>query len=141
MTLNGRRLLAFLPLALVAACSPTVAQSASPVPAATVNTVVEIRPTLTVTETVTVTETTGLLLPLGKVFDRVKLEQGVMTALAGSPPAGFGLAGITDVSCPEDQPVKALTSFKCDVIIDGDALETIIVVKDSNGLYEVNPPS
>ncbi len=141
MNLNGRRPAALLFLIpLVAACSPATSQAIPVTPLLTITTIVQAQPTVTVTETVTVIERTEFTLPTDKIFDRVKVEQGVMTVLTGATPAGYGYTGITEVSCPENQPVKAGTSFTCDVIVNGFALESTIVVKDSQGLYEVNPP-
>ena len=48
-----------------------------------------------------------------KVFDERQVSQGVTDVLTGTPPAGYGLSGVTDVSCPSGQEVKADTSFDC----------------------------
>jgi len=76
-----------------------------------------------------------------KVFDERQVTQGVTNVLTGSPPTGYGLSGVTDVSCPSGQEVKAGTSFQCTLKVDGTAQTVTVVVKDANGLYEVNPPS
>ena len=76
-----------------------------------------------------------------KVFDERQVTQGVTAVLTGTPPTGYGLTGVTDVSCPSGQEVKAGTSFQCDLKIDGQAEKVTVVVKDANGLYEVNPPN
>ncbi len=76
-----------------------------------------------------------------KVFDERQVSQGVTAVLTGTPPTGYGLSGVSDVSCPSGQEVKADTSFQCDLKIDGQAQKVTVVVKDANGLYEVNPPS
>ncbi len=76
-----------------------------------------------------------------KVFDERQVSQGVTAVLTGTPPSGYGLSGVTDVSCPSGQEVKAGTSFQCDLKIDGQAQKVTVLVKDANGLYEVNPPN
>lgn len=140
MALNWRRLPAFIPLASIVACSPAVVQSASALPAATITTIVQTQPTVTVTSFVKVTETQGSS-QLSRVFDRAQVEQGVLNVLSALPPSGYGLNGITNLKCPENQPVKAGTSFKCTLDIDGSSTSVVVVVKNSDGLYEVNPPS
>ena len=76
-----------------------------------------------------------------RVFDKDKLEQGVMNVLTGTPPNGYGIAGVTDLNCPENQPVTAGTSFTCELMVNGSAQQVTVQIKDDNGLYEVNPPS
>ena len=76
-----------------------------------------------------------------KVFDERQVTQGVTTVLTGAPPTGYGLSGVTDVSCPSGQEVKADTSFQCTLKVDGTPRTVTVDVKDANGLYEVNPPS
>ena len=76
-----------------------------------------------------------------KVFDERQVSQGVTNVLTGAPPAGYGLRGITDVSCPSGQEVKAGTSFQCTLKVGGTPQTVTVVVKDASGLYEVNPPS
>jgi hypothetical protein len=76
-----------------------------------------------------------------KVFDEKQVAQGVTSVLTGNPPSGYGLSGVSDVTCPSGQPVTAGTSFQCDLKLDGTATKVTVVVKDSSGLYEVNPPS
>lgn len=76
-----------------------------------------------------------------KVFDDRQLNQGVTNVLTGTPPNGYGLTGISDVSCPSSQQVKAGTSFSCTLKVDGNSQTVTVQVKDNDGLYEVNPPS
>jgi len=76
-----------------------------------------------------------------KVFDERQVTQGVTNVLTGTPPNGYGLSGVTDVSCPSGQPVTAGTSFQCTLKQNGSAKSVTVVVKDADGLYEVNPPS
>ena len=42
-----------------------------------------------------------------KVFDERQVSTGVASVLTGAPPAGYGLSGVTDVTCPSGQEVKA----------------------------------
>ena len=76
-----------------------------------------------------------------KVFDERQVTQGVTNVLTGTPPNGYGLRGVTDVSCPSGQPVTAGTSFQCTLKQNGSAKSVTVLVKDGDGLYEVNPPS
>ena len=76
-----------------------------------------------------------------KVFDERQVTQGVTNVLTGTPPTGYGLSGVTDVSCPSGQEVKADTSFDCTLKVDGTPKTVTVRVKDSSGLYEVNPPN
>lgn len=76
-----------------------------------------------------------------KVFDEKQVAQGVTNVLTGNPPSGYGMSGVSDVTCPSGQPVTAGTSFQCDLKVDGQATKVTVVVKDGSGLYEVNPPN
>lgn len=114
--------------------APTVASS----PPATVTVTQTIKPD---PATVTVTVTSSQLVNPAKVFDQEQLQQGVGNVLTALPPSGYGLTGVTNVSCPELQPITAGTSFKCSLNIDGQATTVTIVIKNDQGLYEVNPPS
>ena len=76
-----------------------------------------------------------------KVFDERQVSAGVTSILTEAPPSGYGLPGITDVSCPSGQEVKADTSFQCDLKVDGQATKVTVRVINNDGLYEVNPPS
>ena len=75
------------------------------------------------------------------MFDERQVTQGVTNVLTGTPPTGYGLSGVTDVSCPSGQEVKADTSFQCTLKVNGNPQTVTVEVKDANGLYEVNPPS
>jgi hypothetical protein len=76
-----------------------------------------------------------------KVFDEKQVAQGVTNVLTGQAPTGYGMSGVSDVTCPSGQPVTAGTSFQCDLKVDGQATKVTVVVKDGSGLYEVNPPN
>jgi hypothetical protein len=132
-------------IALLTACSPTAGE-ATVVPSAQFTATVTVTTTLTPESasptTVTVTAAAGgFSLPSRKVFDEAQVAQGVSAVLTGNPPTGYGLTGVTDVQCPAHQPVEAGTSFRCTLAINGVTEEATVLVKDNNGLYEVNPPS
>jgi len=76
-----------------------------------------------------------------KVFDERQVTAGVTKVLTEGSPTGYGLSGVTDVACPSGQEVKAGTSFQCTLNLNGAPKTVTVVVKDDNGLYEVNPPS
>jgi hypothetical protein len=142
--------LAIVGLATGCSSTPGTATIASPQAATVVTVTVSVttvgtldvsRPAAqTVTQTVTTTETVGASGPSVKVFDHIKVQQGVTDVLAGSPPTGYGLSGVSDVMCPANQPVKAGTTFECSVAISGAARSVTVTVKDDNGTYEVSPP-
>ncbi len=76
-----------------------------------------------------------------KVFDERQVTAGVTKVLTEGSPTGYGLTGVTDVSCPSGQEVKAGTSFQCTLNVNGTPKTVTVKVKDDTGLYEVNPPS
>ena len=79
--------------------------------------------------------------PTGSVFDHTKVEAGVTSILTAAPPSGYGVTGLSALSCPADQPVVANTSFVCTATINGTAKPITITVKDSSGKYEVGVPN
>ncbi|WP_196073436.1 DUF4333 domain-containing protein [Nakamurella alba] len=85
--------------------------------------------------------TTSTVRPVGRIFDQVALESGVMKILTDQAPGGYGLVGIEKVSCPTNQPVAAGTSFVCSVLQDGLLKSVTVTVKDDDGLYEVGIPA
>ena len=76
-----------------------------------------------------------------KVFDEKQVAQGVTNVLTGTPPSGYGLSGVSDVTCPSGQPVQAGTSFQCDLKVNGQSTKVTVNVQDASGLYQVNPPN
>ena len=76
-----------------------------------------------------------------KVFDERQVAQGVTNVLTGTPPSGYGMSGVTDVTCPSGQPVQAGTSFQCDLKVNGTSTKVTVNVQDDSGLYQVNPPN
>lgn len=118
-------------------------QTAIVAPPAEVQTV-----TTTVTETVTAAMTT-VAQTLGAVsgsngaaatFDSAQVAAGVRTLLTAAPPAGFGITGVTDTSCPNDQPVKAGTTFLCHATIDNASKSITVTVQDDAGHYQIGVP-
>lgn len=113
--------------------------------------------TVTVSTTVTVTQTLtsagSAAIPTGTpatvssstsrgvTFDSAKVASGVRKILTDAPPAGYGITGVTDTSCPNDQPVRTGTTFLCHATIDNASKAIQITVKDDAGLYEVGPPT
>jgi hypothetical protein len=76
-----------------------------------------------------------------KVFDERQVTAGVTSVLTGAAPTGYGLTGVSDVSCPSGQEVKAGTSFQCTLNLNGAPKPVTVEVKNDDGLYQVNPPS
>lgn len=125
-------------LNLTAACTGT-AGTAIPLPSTmTVTATVTTPVTVTVTQTVVALTAT---VPSTKTFDERQVAAGITSVLTGTPPTGYGLSGITNVTCPAGVPVVAGTTFDCTVQIDGTSSNVAILIKDDNGLYEVSPPS
>lgn len=77
------------------------------------------------------------------VFDQTALQEGVQSILTNSPtddPAGYGLDGVGDVTCPSDVEVKAGASFSCTVDQNGDEKTVKISIVDDAGTYKVGIP-
>ncbi len=136
-------------LLLLTACSTTGGVGA-PVPETARATTTISGPVTTVLSTVvtTVTETTTVSVevtrPLtfdSKTFDHVKVEVGVTKILTDPAPNGYGLQGVSGVSCPADQPVKVDAKFTCTGRVNGAQKQINITVKGADGKYEVAPPS
>jgi hypothetical protein len=70
-----------------------------------------------------------------KVFDTAKVEQGVTGVLTDS----YKLKA-SNVKCPDNEPVKAGTTFSCTVTVDGAQKNVQITVKSDDGHYEVGQP-
>jgi hypothetical protein len=76
-----------------------------------------------------------------KVFDERQVTAGVTKVLTEGSPTGYGLNGVTDVSCPSGQEVKAGITFQCTLNLNGTAKTVNIKVIDDQGTYQVDPPS
>ena len=70
-----------------------------------------------------------------KVFDTAKVEQGVTGVLTND----YKLKA-SDVKCPDNQAVKAGSTFTCTVTVDGAQKNVQITVKSDDGHYEVGQP-
>jgi len=82
----------------------------------------------------------------GAVFDATKVAADVAQLLAGEPPAGYGLTGVTTVVCPSGQPIAKGTTFVCSAMIEGAVTSVpVTVTGDENdpaerGSYQVGIP-
>ncbi|GGL91312.1 DUF4333 domain-containing protein [Nakamurella endophytica] len=75
-----------------------------------------------------------------KVFDNGKVAEGVTSILTSAPPNGYGQTGVSDVSCPANEPVKQGTTFQCSLKVDGADKQVQITVVDDSGKYTVGVP-
>lgn len=69
-------------------------------------------------------------------LDQQAAEVGVARVLTTS----YGLAKVTDVSCPAGQQVKKNDTFTCTVRVDGESRDVTITFVDDEGTYEVGRP-
>lgn len=76
-----------------------------------------------------------------QTFDQAAVQNGVQQILQNPAPDGFGLTGVSNVSCPDGQEVTPNTTFSCSVQVNGEAQQVQITVKDDTGTYEVGFPS
>ncbi len=95
-------------------------------------------PPATITETVTAAAAAGNGSLL--TFNSAKVARDVRKLLTDAPPAGYGTTGVTDVSCPNDQPVKAGAMFLCHATINNSSKSVKITVQDNAGKYQVGLP-
>jgi len=102
-------------------------------------TTVTALPPTTITETVTAA-TTGENGSLS-TFNSAKVARDVRKLLTDAPPAGYGTTGVTDVSCPNDQPVKAGAVFLCHATINNASKSVKITVQDNAGKYQIGLPN
>ena len=118
-------------------------QTAVVAPPAQVQTVISV-----VTRTVTAAATTQAR-PEGPLttstgsrttFNSATLAAAVRKLITDAPPAGYGITGVTDTSCPNDQPVRARTTFLCHATIDNASKAIPITVQDDSGKYQVGLP-
>ena len=76
---------------------------------------------------------TGLWAPgwfyLNKVFDHTAVENAVRSQ-----------KGATSATCPADQPVKAGSTFTCQVTVGGKQQSVQIKVQDNDGTYSIGDP-
>ncbi|SDP66927.1 protein of unknown function [Lentzea jiangxiensis] len=105
------------------ACSATVTGTAGFAPV-----------TVTVVSTVTVPQPA---LEGRKVFVPAAVERGIVRILTEE----YKISGVGPVTCPEGQEVAPDNSFFCTVRVDGKQKFVKVVVKSSEGEYEVGQPS
>ncbi|GLZ37291.1 DUF4333 domain-containing protein [Actinokineospora sp. NBRC 105648] len=73
-----------------------------------------------------------------KVFDTSAVQDGVKGILTDK----YSIDNVESVKCPADQQVKKDAQFQCKVVIGGEEKTVNITVRnESNGEYEVAPPS
>lgn len=114
---------------------------APPVEVKTVSTVqtTTVSPSaVTVIRTVTAAKTA----PNGNylTFNSATVAADVRKILTDSPPTGYGILGVADVSCPNDQPVKVGATFLCHITINNASKSVKITVRDNEGRYQVGIP-
>lgn len=95
--------------------------------------------TTTVTKTVTAASSAAARNSL--TFNSATVAANVRRLLADSPPTGYGIAGVSDVSCPNDQPVKVGLTFLCHATIGTESKSVKITVLADTGKYRVGLPS
>lgn len=76
-----------------------------------------------------------------KVFDEREVAVGVTRVLTVDPPAGYGISGVEDVTCPANQRVETGATFECELLLDGQHTTVTIIVQNDDGLYEVQLPN
>jgi hypothetical protein len=76
------------------------------------------------------------LTPVGKVFDRQALQDGVYKVLTEA----YQLEDVSGISCPANQPVKPDSTFSCGVTVGTEQKHVEIVVRDDQGQYQVGAP-
>lgn len=78
--------------------------------------------------------------PAGGVFDHESVQRDVEKILTDTVPKGFGLSGVSAVTCPEGVDVRAGGTFECAVMIDGEPKSVEVTIVDVEGTYEVGYP-
>ncbi|APE34492.1 hypothetical protein BOX37_11600 [Nocardia mangyaensis] len=81
----------------------------------------------------------GLLLVLfaSDELDQSAVQDGVSRVLVES----YGIADVSDVSCPSGQEVKVDATFTCDLKVSGEDKQVTIKVTKDDGTYEVGRPN
>jgi hypothetical protein len=77
------------------------------------------------------------------VFDTNAVDQGVTTILTNAPtddPAGYGLDGISNVTCPSNVKVIAGDVFTCDLEMGSTPARVDVTIVDDSGVYKVGVP-
>lgn len=81
----------------------------------------------------------GLLLVLfaSDELDQSAVQDGVSRVLKES----YGIADVSDVSCPSGQEVKVDATFTCDLKVSGEDKQVTIKITKDDGTYEVGRPN
>ncbi|MGW6424500.1 DUF4333 domain-containing protein [Nocardia sp. NPDC055053] len=70
-------------------------------------------------------------------LDNAAVQDGVARVLKDS----YGIADVTDVSCPSGQEVKVDATFTCDLKVSGEAKKVTVKITKDDGTYEVGRPN
>ncbi|MEU4808911.1 DUF4333 domain-containing protein [Nocardia fluminea] len=81
----------------------------------------------------------GLLLVVfsSDELDNAAVQDGVARVLKDS----YGIADVSDVSCPSGQAVKVDATFTCDLKVSGEAKKVTVKITKEDGTYEVGRPN
>ena len=81
----------------------------------------------------------GLLLVVfsSDELDSAAVQDGVSRVLKDS----YGIADVSDVSCPSGQEVKVDATFTCDLKVSGEAKKVTVKITKDDGTYEVGRPN
>ncbi|KQY37549.1 MULTISPECIES: DUF4333 domain-containing protein [Nocardia] len=81
----------------------------------------------------------GLLLVVfsSDELDNVAVQDGVSRVLKDS----YGIADVSDVSCPSGQAVEVDATFTCDLKVSGEAKKVTVKITKDDGTYEVGRPN
>ncbi|WP_278266042.1 DUF4333 domain-containing protein [Nocardia sp. AG03] len=81
----------------------------------------------------------GLLLVLlsSDELDNAAVQDGVARVLKDS----YGIADVSDVSCPSGQAVEVDATFTCDLKVSGEAKQVTVKITKDDGTYEVGRPN
>ncbi|WP_280302922.1 DUF4333 domain-containing protein [Nocardia neocaledoniensis] len=81
----------------------------------------------------------GLLLVVfsSDELDNTAVQDGVSRVLKDS----YGIADVSDVSCPSGQKVEVDATFTCDLKVSGEAKKVSIKITKDDGTYEVGRPN
>lgn len=89
----------------------------------------------------TATQTAAAPSDTPRTFNGAKVAAGVTKILTDATPGGYGQTGVTNVTCPDHEPVVVNGTFTCIATINGAPKSILITIKDSSGKYEVGVPS
>lgn len=70
-------------------------------------------------------------------LDQTAVQDGVAQVLKDS----YGIADVSDVSCPSGQAVEVDSTFTCDLKVSGEDKQVTVKVTKDDGTYEVGRPN